>query len=306
MKLPPVSPIIENQVCIGKASLFELVKTALKNGSGAFLKMFGKSADGIHYVYLLLDDEKILMIEDNKVDTNTKLTGKEALDALISLCNSDTLIVDVYSLSDVDVKISIAENLDVYSKTPKMSISELFGSSAETLKKTLSATDMVGTLEATGVEHVTSVSESSAGETFERPTYEVPMVREETEKVEEGIKRKKPEVEKTKKKKPVIKIEAEPSIEPHMRVLANRIRSDAKSLGIEVEEMVLSARKIIYALGSGSSIDVSVSIKGRNTTNLSLGRIKEILEDRAYTHAGEVSKELGKRVMVNSVALNLT
>ncbi|WP_456478202.1 hypothetical protein, partial [Geoglobus ahangari] len=54
------------------------------------------------------------------------LVGSEALSVLKSLMKNP-MVVDIYTLDELETKLSIADNVDVYSQTEKVPLSELFG-----------------------------------------------------------------------------------------------------------------------------------------------------------------------------------
>ncbi|WP_456421657.1 SPOR domain-containing protein [Thermococcus sp.] len=125
MQLPDKAPLVENVVITSADELSELVKEALSQGKGAFLKIFAKDKNGKYYITVLFDSSKVLAVECLVVDNKQTLIGDEALKLLKSLLGRP-MVVDVYSLDEIEMKLSIAENLDVYSETPKIPLNELF------------------------------------------------------------------------------------------------------------------------------------------------------------------------------------
>jgi len=126
MQLPDKVPLAENVVVTTGGELSKLISEALSKGKGAFLKIFSKDRAGKYYITLLLDSSKVLAVECLEVDSKTTLVGAEAIEKLKSLL-SNPMVVDVYALDEIELKLSVAENLDVYSETPKVKIEELFG-----------------------------------------------------------------------------------------------------------------------------------------------------------------------------------
>jgi hypothetical protein len=125
MRLPPVEPLERNAICTGREEFGKLVRRTLENHSGAFFKILGKSSEGAYYATLLIDDEKILAVEMNDATEGTTLVGKPAIELLKEILQSGPVIVDAYPLNDVDVKMSVFENIDIYRATPKLPLSEL-------------------------------------------------------------------------------------------------------------------------------------------------------------------------------------
>lgn len=126
MQLPDKAPLVENVVLTSTDELSGFIEKALSRGKGAFLKVFAKDDRGTkHYITVLFDRSKVLAAECLVVDTNQTLIGEEAVNLLKSLLGKP-MVVDVYSLDEIELKLSIAENLDVYSETPKIPLNELF------------------------------------------------------------------------------------------------------------------------------------------------------------------------------------
>ncbi|WP_297073713.1 hypothetical protein [Thermococcus sp.] len=125
MQLPDKAPLVENVVVTSAGEFNELIKKALSQGKGAFLKIFAKDRSAKYYITVLFDSSKILAVECLVVDNKQTLIGEDAVKLLKSLLGKP-MVVDVYSLDEIEMKLSIAENLDVYSETPKIPLEELF------------------------------------------------------------------------------------------------------------------------------------------------------------------------------------
>jgi len=125
MQLPDKSPLVENVVITSAGEFGDLIKRALSDGKGAFFKIFSKDRNAKYYITVLLDSSKILAAECLLVDSKQTLVGEKAVEILKSLLGRP-MVVDVYSLDEIEMKLSIAENLDVYSETPKIPLDELF------------------------------------------------------------------------------------------------------------------------------------------------------------------------------------
>ncbi|WP_457751350.1 hypothetical protein [Thermococcus sp.] len=126
MKLPTKQPLKENIVVTSPEELQNLVREALSQSSGAFMKIFGRDSKGKYYVTVLFDRSKVLAAECLLVDEKKDLVGSEALSVLKSLMKNP-MVVDIYTLDELETKLSIADNVDVYAQTEKVSLSELFG-----------------------------------------------------------------------------------------------------------------------------------------------------------------------------------
>lgn len=125
MQLPNKQPLMENVVVTSVGELGGPIQKALSEGSGAFLKIFAKDASGKYYVTVLFDRSKILAAECLLVDKKENLVGEEVIRLLKSFIGKP-LVVDVYALDDLEIKLSIADNVDVYVQTPKIPLDELF------------------------------------------------------------------------------------------------------------------------------------------------------------------------------------
>ena len=125
MQLPDKAPLVENVVVTSADELNGLIRKALAEGKGAFLKIFAKDKSAKYYITVLFDSSKILAVECLVVDNKQTLIGEDAVNLLKSLLGRP-MVVDVYSLDEIEMKLSIAENLDVYSETPKIPLDELF------------------------------------------------------------------------------------------------------------------------------------------------------------------------------------
>jgi len=126
MQLPKKQSLKENVVVTSKGELKDLVSEALAGSSGAFMKIFGRDSKNKYYVTVLFDRSKVLAVECLVVDERRDLTGEEAISVLKSLMENP-MVVDVYALDELETKLSIADNVEVYAQTPKVSLTELFG-----------------------------------------------------------------------------------------------------------------------------------------------------------------------------------
>ncbi|WP_367884444.1 DUF2226 domain-containing protein [Thermococcus sp. JCM 11816] len=131
MELPTKTPMVENAVVTSKMELSNLIQEALSQGSGVFLKIFSKDSRNKYYITLLLDSSKVLAAEGIVVDTNERYSGDKTVE-LFKVLLDKPMIVDVYSLDEIELKLAIAENLEAYSETPpKVPINELFEEGGE-------------------------------------------------------------------------------------------------------------------------------------------------------------------------------
>ncbi|ASJ10781.1 hypothetical protein A3L12_05450 [Thermococcus sp. P6] len=168
MQLPNKEPLFENLVATSADELEDLIQRALSKGSGVFLKVFTKDRSGKYYITVLLDRSKALAAECLLVDKDQILTGEEAVNLLRSLLGSP-MVIDVYALDELEIKISIADNVEAYVQTPKIPLSELFGKSGGSTKvgeKSLSET-VASKVERTAVE-----KPALAGGTVQKPEKE--------------------------------------------------------------------------------------------------------------------------------------
>ncbi|NJE26831.1 hypothetical protein E3E22_09445 [Thermococcus sp. MV5] len=127
MQLPRITPIEENIVCTKKGEISELVHNTLSNQefSGVFLKIFAKDDTEKYYVTLLMDKRKLLASKVSLLSSKTEVIGDESLKILKRIVNYP-LVVDIYGLDEIELKISITDNLDIYNATPKIEIDKIF------------------------------------------------------------------------------------------------------------------------------------------------------------------------------------
>jgi len=101
-----------------------MITDVLASNSGLFMKVFAKKGSEAYLINMLMDRRKILCVEASMIGGGT-LTGEKALNKFRELMDSP-MIVDIYPLDEVGVKLSIAENIDVYNESPKVPIDEIF------------------------------------------------------------------------------------------------------------------------------------------------------------------------------------
>jgi len=264
LKLPSVQPLEENYLCRNMKEFVELMERTLAKGSGAFFKILGK-VDGIpYYVTVLIDNQKIIAVEIQDVRGGSVLTGKPALQLLKEMITAGPVVVDAFPLDDVDIKMSIVDNLEVYNATPKMRLEDVCPSLRE-----------------------------KSGEGIKRPPEKTESYEDRGHKAEEKAK--------PQPKRLTISLEVPANLEPYFRALANRIAKYSKSVGVEPRQITVKAKEVRYALGAGVGIHTTVEIEGSVNSKLPTGEIKKILEEFLYREAGELSKELGKRVVISNV-----
>ncbi|WP_457753870.1 hypothetical protein [Thermococcus sp.] len=126
MQLPKMQPFKENIVSTNKDDFVSLIREALANANGVFIKIFTKDSNEKYYFTVLTDNSKILAAYGKFLIANRDVIGKEALDAL-RLLLSNPMVVDVYTLDEITLKLSIADNIEIYSATPKIGIEEFLG-----------------------------------------------------------------------------------------------------------------------------------------------------------------------------------
>lgn len=130
MKLPNVAPVKENVVITSIQDLINEVQDVLSSSSGVFIKLFGKKGGSGYYIEILTDRSKVLAIEGQEISSGKKIVGNEAVPLLQELL-SGPVIVDIYALDEIGVKLSIADNLEVYGNTPKIPIQDIVSTKVE-------------------------------------------------------------------------------------------------------------------------------------------------------------------------------
>lgn len=116
-------------------------------------------------------------------------------------------------------------------------------------------------------------------------------------------KAKKPE------RKPVrteISLKVPNELEPYFRVLANHLKSEGKAFGLKIKRIRIEGEEIRYALGAGIGIHSVIDVEAEMPSDVSPVTVREALESRAYREAAELSKEIGKRIVVKQVNLSLS
>lgn len=126
MQLPDKPPLTENAVVTSSRELLDLISKALSQGKGAFLKIFAKDSKEKYYITVLIDRSKVLAAECLLIDSKTEVRGSEAIEIFKRFIGKP-MVVDVFSLDEIELKMSVAENLDAYSETPKTPLEELLG-----------------------------------------------------------------------------------------------------------------------------------------------------------------------------------
>ncbi len=265
MKLPSVTSLEENFLCNGREEFGNLVSRTLKQGNGAFLKVFGKNGRRPYYITVLMDDEKILAVEAEDVSAGRSLTGKPALEVLKNLLEESPVIVDAFPMSDVEIKMSIVENMEVYTSTPKMKLEEICPSFGR-MFSTQSQEPVVG-------------QPSPTQEGREVSIKEAPAV-------------------KPKKRKMEIMINAPSEVDPYFRGMIRHLKNVVKGFGIDLRAVEVNAREVRYALGAGNAIHATIRILPDGSLP---HNVRGELESFIYKEAGEISKETGKRVVISQI-----
>lgn len=124
MQLRGVESYKENLVVMSKEDFLREISDALKDSAGLSLKVFTKDSSNKYYFTVLIGRNRIMGIEGEVIDTKTQIIGKDALEKLGTLL-SNPLIVDIYKLDEITLKITLADNIEVYNATPKITIEEL-------------------------------------------------------------------------------------------------------------------------------------------------------------------------------------
>ncbi|WP_237698526.1 hypothetical protein [Pyrococcus sp. NA2] len=135
MEINQLQPKVENEVCLSGEEVLELVNKNIKeeNVKGLYLKIFGKNEEDQYIIEMIVDKRRVLAVECTYVNRKEKKYGDEALKKLAEL--SDTpLIISVYPMDNQSLKLALARNIELYSKTPAIPLSEVFKREA---KKTI-------------------------------------------------------------------------------------------------------------------------------------------------------------------------
>ena len=268
MKLPSVTPIEENFLCRGREDFGKLVRRTLQKGSGAFFKVFGKSSGRPYYVTALMDGEKILAVEAEDVGGGSSLVGEPALGILKEILAEGPVIVDAFPMTDVEIKMSIVENLEVYNSTPKMKLAEMCPSLG-------GETEMVSGERRAPQRATSRVTPGITGDIT----------------VEERPKKKsKPRTE--------IVINAPAEVDPYFRGMVRHLKNVVKGFGADLKMVEVKAKEVRYALGAGTAVHATVRVVPEETLP---GNVRKELEGFIYREAGEISKETGKRVVISQV-----
>jgi len=267
MKLPAVNPLEENYLCANREEFAELLKRTIeKSGGGAFFKALGK-VDGVpYYATILIDDQKILAVEVQNVRTGETLVGGPALEVMKKMIEQGPTIVDAFPLGDVDVKMSVVDNIDVYNSTPKMHLSELC-----------------------------PVFNEKPSTKMKKPEPPRPKPPQSFAPVEEPKPKPKPRTE--------FVLDVPSHLEPYFRAFGNRLVKYAKSLEIEPTKVTIAAKEVRYALGAGTGVHATIELEGSSGSLLAPSRLKELLENFVYREASELSSELDKKVVISRFIL---
>ncbi|NJF25636.1 DUF2226 domain-containing protein [Thermococcus sp. Bubb.Bath] len=126
MKLPDVKPLKENIVVTSPGELLREIQEALSGASSVFIKALGKKGSSRYYITVLFDSSKVLAAEGQEIESGAVVKGNDAIELLRGMAAAP-MVIDVYSLDEISTKLSIADNLDIYSETPKVPLDELFG-----------------------------------------------------------------------------------------------------------------------------------------------------------------------------------
>ncbi|WP_297460534.1 hypothetical protein [Thermococcus sp.] len=279
MELPAVKPLVENYLCRNKEEFGNLILKTLQKGKGAFFKIFGKTQGNPYYITVLLDHEKLLAAESENVSAGSSLVGKPAVEILKDILEEGPVIVDAFPLTDVELKMSIVENLEVYNSTPKLKLREICPS--------------IG-----GVS--TEPSETERGSRTARP-----MVSTETLSTagsnpkETAIEKELPsEGPRLKKRRTEVTIRAPVEIDPYFRGMVSRLKGILRNFGIQPNAIEIEAKEVRYALGAGYGIHAIIKITSEEKLPQN---VREEVERFIYKEAGEISQEIGKRVVISRI-----
>ncbi|MFA4647815.1 hypothetical protein P8X24_11325 [Pyrococcus kukulkanii] len=139
MEIPEIKPSIENTVCLSGNEVLSTLGDLLNspNVRGVYAKIFGKDEKESYIIEILADKLRLLAIEGTYIQKKEKVYGEEAIRKLAELADIP-LIVTAYALDDQMFKLVLANNIDVYSRTPAVPLSEVFKKRAkETIEEAI-------------------------------------------------------------------------------------------------------------------------------------------------------------------------
>ncbi len=146
---------------------------------------------------------------------------------LKNLLEESPVIVDAFPISDAEIKMSIVENMEVYTSIPKMKLEEICPS--------------FGRMFSTRSQEPVVERPSPTQEGREVSTKEAPAV-------------------KPKKRKMEIMINAPEEVDPYFREMIRHLKNVVKGFGMDLRAVEVNAREVRYALGAGNAIHATIRI----------------------------------------------
>ncbi|ALM74575.1 hypothetical protein [Thermococcus barophilus] len=310
MQLPKMQPFKENIVSTSKDDFVSLIREALADADGAFIKIFTKDSNEKYYFTVLTDNSKILAAYGKFLIANRDVIGKEALDALKALL-SNPMVVDVYTLDEITLKLSIADNIEIYSATPKIGIEEFLGvpkqsEFSEVLEKEKLLEQVLEKVKreerikpAPQIEKVKEVKKAKVPEIIEKPREEKPL------KVPKEV--PKPASQKVAKKEELkVKIEIIGS-EAFKPALEEAFKEYSKVLLNEIKKMndtVLNDVEIRGEIGTGV-VYLTIQLNANVGDEKSIEIAKRKILFFANRHIPVIGRVSGLKPIIRSVKVNV-
>ncbi|MBO8174576.1 MAG: hypothetical protein H0Z18_04895 [Thermococcus sp.] len=309
MQLPKMQPFKENIVSTSKDDFVSLVHEALSNANGTFIKIFTKDSSEKYYFTVLTDSSKILAVYGKLLTTNRDVIGKEALDVLQPLL-SNPMVVDIYTLDEITLKLSIADNIEIYSTTPKINIDEFLGvSKKDELSEVLEKEKLLEQIlekakkeeikPAPQIEKAKEVEGAKVPEMIEKPPEEKPV------KVLKETPKPAPQPA-AKKEGPKVKIEIigseafKPALEEAFKEYSKILLNDIKKMG----DTTLNDMEIHGEIGTGVvylTIHLNANIEEEAKVEIAKRKILFF----ANRHVPVIGRVSGLKPIIRSIKVNV-
>ncbi|WP_324735794.1 hypothetical protein VFC49_00960 [Thermococcus sp. SY098] len=310
MQLPKMQPFKENIVSTSKDDFVSLIREALADANGAFIKIFTKDSNEKYYFTVLTDNSKILAAYGKFLIENRDVIGKEALDAL-KLLLSNPMVIDVYTLDEITLKLSIADNIEIYSATPKIGIEEFLGvpkqsEFSEVLEKEKLLEQVLEkvkreerTKPAPQIEKVKEVKKAKVPEIIEKPLEEKPVkVPKEAPKPASQKVAKKEEL---KVKIEIIGSEAfKPALEEAFKEYSKVLLNDIKKMN----DTVLNEVEIRGEIGTGV-VYLTIQLNANVGDEKSIEIAKRKILFFANRHIPVIGRVSGLKPIIRTVKVNV-
>ncbi|CAB49176.1 hypothetical protein [Pyrococcus abyssi] len=132
MELPSISKNAESRVCLSAEELLNFLTDSLKakDVKGLHVKIAGKDEKDSYVIELLVDKKRILAAKCVSESRKEIMYGDEAIRTLARIAEIP-VIVTVQPLDETSFRLALANNIEIYSKTPAIPLSEVFKRQAE-------------------------------------------------------------------------------------------------------------------------------------------------------------------------------